>query len=171
VVSAIGHEVDVTLSDLAADVRAPTPSAAAELVVPDRKVILIGLGELRLRMRSALHAQIARAREEIDDLRDRLRPQRFVRRLDEKKQGMADLSDRLSRAFANRIGRDRLLLAEIRTALEGTSPLAVLARGYCIAEKDGKTVKSARELSREDHLRIRFTDGKSHVLVERVEHD
>ena len=59
---------------------------------------------------------------------------------------MADLSDRLSRAFTTRIERDRLLLAGMRTALEGTSPLAVLARGYCIAEKDGKTVKSARDI-------------------------
>jgi exodeoxyribonuclease VII large subunit len=171
VVSAIGHEVDVTLSDLAADVRAPTPSAAAELVVPDRKVLLIRLGELRTQMRSDLHARISRVREEIGDLRDRLRPQRFARKLEEKKQGTADLSDRLSRAFVTRIERDRLLLAEMKTALVGTSPLAVLARGYCIAEMDGKAVKSVENQSPGDRMRIRFADGKSHVLVERVDHD
>ncbi len=171
VVSAIGHEVDITLSDLAADVRAPTPSAAAELVVPDRKVLLIRLEELRIQMRSALLAHVSQAREEIGDLRDRLRPQRFVRRLEEKKQGTADLSDRLVRAWTNRIERERLTLAEIRTALEGTSPLAVLARGYCIAEKDGKTVKSAREISAGEGLGIRFADGKSYVIVERVDYD
>jgi exodeoxyribonuclease VII large subunit len=171
VVSAIGHEVDITLSDLAADIRAPTPSAAAELAVPDRKVLLLRLDELRILMRSGLLTHVTRAREEINDLRERLRPQRFVRKLEEKKQGTADLSDRLSRAFTNRIGRDRLLLSEMRTALEGTSPLAVLSRGYCIAEREGKTVKSAGKLSPGDRLRIRFSDGKSHVLVEKVDHD
>jgi exodeoxyribonuclease VII large subunit len=163
--------VDVTLSDLAADVRAPTPSAAAELVVPDRKVLLTSLDELAVQMRSALNAHITRAREDISDLRDRLRPQRFVRKLEEKKQGTADLSDRISRAFVTRIERDRLLLAEMRTALVGTSPLAVLARGYCIAEKDGKVVKSVENLLHGDRMRIRFADGKSHVLVERVDND
>lgn len=171
VVSAIGHEVDVTLSDLAADVRAPTPSAAAELVVPDRKALTVRLGEMETRIRSALLSRVARSSEEVSDLRDRLRPLRFIRKLEEKKQGVADLSDRIMRAFANRIERDRLALSGIGTALEGTSPLAVLARGYCIAEMDGKTVKTVRELSRGDHLGIRFTDGKGHVLVERVEHD
>jgi exodeoxyribonuclease VII large subunit len=171
VVSAIGHEVDITLSDLAADVRAPTPSAAAELVVPDRNVLLTRLDEMRIQMCSALYAHLTRAREEIGDLRDRLRPQRFVRKLEEKKQGTADLSDRLSRSFMTRIERDRLLLAEMRTALAGTSPLGVLARGYCIAEMKGKAVKSVENLSPGDRMRIRFADGKSHVLVERVDHD
>jgi exodeoxyribonuclease VII large subunit len=111
------------------------------------------------------------AREEIGDLRERLRPQRFVRKLEEKKQGTVDLSDRLSRSCMTRIERDRLILAEMKTALVGTSPLAVLARGYCIAEKDGKAVKSVENLSQGDRMRVRFADGKSHVLVERVDHD
>lgn len=171
VVSAIGHEVDVTLSDLAADVRAPTPSAAAELIVPDRNVLMVRLSEMEIQMRCALRARITGSHEEISDLRDRLRPQRLVRKIDEKKQGMADLSDRMSRAFTGRIERNRLSVVGFRAALEGTSPLAVLARGYCIAEKDGKTVKTVRDISPGDCLGIRFADGRSHVLVERVDHD
>ena len=80
VVSAIGHEVDVTLSDLAADLRAPTPSAAAELVVPDRLVLTARLQELRIQLNAALQARVAWAWDEISDLRDRLRPQRFFRK-------------------------------------------------------------------------------------------
>ena len=171
VVSAIGHEVDVTLADLVADVRAPTPSAAAELVVPDRNVLLIRLQEQKNRLGMVLQGRVARAREEVQGLRDRLRPQRFVRKIAERKQDTAEIAERLERAAGTRIERERLLLSEMRTALEGRSPLAVLARGYCVAEKDGKLLKSTRILSKDDRLKLRFYDGSSQVIVERVDHD
>ncbi len=171
VVSAIGHEVDVTLADLAADVRAPTPSAAAELVVPDRNVLTLRLQELRIRMDTALLGRVAWANDEIAGLRDRLRPQRFLRRLDERKTATADLADRLERGVRTRLERDRLLLAELRTALEARSPLAVLARGYCVAEKDGRVVRGTGAIRQEDRLKLRFCDGSSQVLVERVDYD
>ncbi|HUH78489.1 MAG TPA: exodeoxyribonuclease VII large subunit [Methanoregula sp.] len=171
VVSAVGHEVDVTLSDLAADVRAPTPSAAAELVVPDRKVLAARLGEMREELRSALGSRIIRALEEIAELRDRLRPQRFARKLDERRQAAADLSDRLSRAFAMRLERERLVLAGMKSALDAGSPLAVLSRGYVVAEKEGTIVRSVCDIREGDRMRVRFADGRSSVLVERVEHD
>lgn len=171
VVSAIGHEVDVTLADLAADVRAPTPSAAAELVVPDRNILRAQLAELRDLMGSALLGRVAWAKEEIGSLRDRLRPQRLVRRIGERQQYTADLADRLDRAFSTRLERERLLLGGLTSRLQGQSPLAVLARGYCVAEKDGRVVNSTGTLSENDRLRLRFADGSSRVIVERVEHD
>jgi exodeoxyribonuclease VII large subunit len=171
VVSAIGHEVDVTLSDLAADLRAPTPSAAAELVVPDRRVLIARLKELRSQMSAVLQGRIAWAREEISELRDRLRPQRFLRKLEERKQDTADLSDRLERSFSNRLERERLLLCEMKTALDSRSPRAVLARGYCVAEKNGVVVKRADTVARGDHMKIRFYDGSSQVIVERIDYE
>lgn len=171
VVSAIGHEVDVTLADLAADMRAATPSAAAELVVPDRKVLHEQLQELRCQMSGALLDRVERARVTITDLRDRLRPQRFFRKVDERKQATADFADRLERAFRTWTERERLLLSEIKTALEGRNPLAVLARGFCVAEKGENVVKSVHTIVEGDRIRIRFYDGRSHVIVERVEHD
>ena len=171
VVSAIGHEVDVTLSDLAADLRAATPSAAAELVVPDRMVLIARLKELKSQMSTALQGRVAWAREEVADLRDRLRPQRFCRKLEERKQTMADLSERLERAFSNRLERENLILAEMKTALDSRSPVAVLARGYCVAEKNGAIVRSADTIEKGDHMKIRFYDGSSQVIVERVDHE
>ena len=170
VVSAIGHEVDVTLSDLAADLRAATPSAAAELVVPDRKILNAQLKDLKNVMSSIIQTRIGREKEEIIELRVRLRPLRFVRRLEERKQNIADLSDRLERAFTIRLERERLLLAGLRTALEGRNPLAVLSRGYCMAEKSGKIVKSVSDLDKGDKINIRFYDGISDMTVEHVEH-
>ncbi|MGB9177462.1 MAG: exodeoxyribonuclease VII large subunit [Methanoregula sp.] len=171
VVSAIGHEVDVTLADLAADVRAPTPSAAAELVVPDRNILSLRLQELRVRMDSVLLGRVSWANEEITGLRDRLRPQRFLRRLDERKSATADLAERLLRGFSTLLEHDRLLLRELRAALDGRSPRAVLARGYCVAEKDGRIVRGAGDIRKEDRLKLRFYDGSSNVTVERVDHD
>jgi len=171
VVSAIGHEVDVTLADLAADMRAATPSAAAELVVPDKKELREWLRELICQMSVALVSRIERAQADVSDLRDRLRPQRFSRKLEEKKQNTVDLSDRLLRAVATRIERQHLTLAELKAVLEGRSPRAVLARGYCVAEKDGNVVKTISAIKKDDRIGIRFYDGRSSVCVERVEHD
>ncbi|MDD1685520.1 exodeoxyribonuclease VII large subunit [Methanoregula sp.] len=171
VVSAIGHEVDVTLADLAADMRAPTPSAAAELVVPDRNILRSQLAELRCRMSDALIERVAWVKEEITGLRDRLRPQRFLRKLDERKTDAADLAERLERGFSTRLERERLLLAGMRNALEGRSPRALLARGYCVVEKEGAVVRGVAGITPGDRMKIQFYDGSSLVNVERVDHD
>jgi exodeoxyribonuclease VII large subunit len=104
-------------------------------------------------------------------MRDRLRPQRFCRKLEERKQNIADLSERLERAFSNRLEREILILAEMKTALDSRSPVAVLARGYCVAEKNGAIVRSADTIEKGDHMKIRFYDGSSQVIVERVDHE
>lgn len=171
VVSAIGHEVDVTLSDLAADLRAATPSAAAELVVPDRLVLTVRLQELKSQLNASLQARVVWAQDEVSDLRDRLRPQRFCRKIEERKQNLADLSDRLERAFSNRLEHERLLLKEMNTALDSRNPLAVLARGYCVAEKQGVIVRSADAITKGDSMNIRFYNGSSLVTVEQVDHE
>jgi exodeoxyribonuclease VII large subunit len=171
VVSAIGHEVDVTLADLAADIRAPTPSAAAELVVPDRNVLCLQMQELRIRMDTALLGRVAWTKEEITGLWDRFRPQRFLRKIDERKTAVADLADRLERGLSTRLDRERLLLAGMRTSLESASPQAVLARGYCVAEKNGAVVKGVGAITLGDRMNLRFYDGNSLVNVERVDHD
>jgi len=171
VVSAIGHEVDITLSDLAADLRATTPSAAAELVVPDRMVLTARLQELKSRLNTALKDRVATAQDELCDLRDRLRPQRFYRKIEERKQNIVDLSDRLERSFSNRLVHERLILAEMITALDSRSPVAVLSRGFCVAEKNGAIVRSTGTIEKGDSMKIRFYDGSSQVVVERVDHE
>ena len=151
VVSAIGHEVDITLSDLAANLRASYPICRSRTGGTDRIVLTTRLQELKSLLNASLQSRVTWARDEISDLRDRLRPQ-GSRKLEERKQNIADFSDRLERAFSNRLGREHLLLAEIKTALESRNPLAVLARGYCVAEKQGEIVPSAgRHNQRRSH--------------------
>ena len=129
------------------------------------------LQEQKSQLNAALQARLTWAWDEISDLRDRLRPQRFLRKIEERKQYTADLSERLERALSNRLGRERLLLAQMRTALDSQNPVAVLARGYCVAEKQGRVVKSAGMVTKGDRMNIRFYDGSSQVTVEDVKHE
>lgn len=171
VISAIGHEVDVTLADLAADMRAPTPSAAAELAVPDRNILREGNTQLRCRMVTGLNNRLMHARGIVGDLRDRLRPQRFARRIGERRQAAADLADRFDRAVSVRIAKERDSLSGLQAALDAGSPLRILSKGYCVVEREGKIVRRVAGIVKDDRLDVRFIDGKSQVIVERVEHD
>jgi exodeoxyribonuclease VII large subunit len=171
VVAAIGHEVDVTLSDLAADVRAPTPSAAAELVVPERVQLQEILIKYRRQMITALVIRIERGYEEIRSLRERLHKRRFVRKIGEHKQDLSDSADRMLRSLSTRLDRERLKLAELRALLNGKNPLQLLSAGYCVAEKDNRILRSVTVIAAGDRLRLRFIDGNTDVRVEDVIYD
>ncbi|HOX34286.1 MAG TPA: exodeoxyribonuclease VII large subunit [Methanoregulaceae archaeon] len=170
VISAIGHEVDVTLADLAADMRAPTPSAAAELAVPDKSVLNEGLATLRCQLLAVLNGRLQRAKEITEDLRDRLRPLRILRKIHERKQDVAELAERSERAVRGRIGNNRLALSGLSAALDATSPLRILARGYGVVEREGHVVRSTEGIVQGERLLLRFVDGRVQVTVERVEH-
>jgi len=171
VVSAVGHEVDHVLADLAADRRAPTPSAAAELVVPDRAELAREIGDSLDRLRSSLGKKVRSCALLIEDLRLRLQPRRIQKRINELRELVAGHGEDLDRAIVAKIGRYRGELETERALLEGRSPLSILSRGYCIAEKGGRVVRSARELRREDRLRLRMSGGGAQARVEEVYHD
>jgi len=171
VVSAIGHEVDVTLCDLVADVRAPTPSAAAELCVPDRVTLREVYQSINAQLRSTILQRLDQTKWDLMDLRDRLRPRRFERKILERRQETADITDRINRAITVRIEHERLRLNQLRAILEGYNALALLQRGYCIAEKDGQMIKKVSELLRDEVINIRFIDGKCIVRVEDIKHE
>lgn len=171
VVAAIGHEVDVTLADLAADLRAPTPSAAAELVVPERIRLFENLQKYRQQLISALMTRSDRGFEEIRYLRERLHPRRFVRRIDGNKQDLSDTGERLIRSLQNRVIRERLVLAKHKAVLEGKNPLQLLSAGYCIAIKDRTVIRALAGITTGDRLSLRFIDGQARVYVEETTYD
>jgi exodeoxyribonuclease VII large subunit len=168
VVSAVGHEVDVTLADLVADVRALTPSEAAERVIPSAEELNATLRQLQRRLANNLRGRAAAARKHLDQLaRSRvLRNPRVLlldlsRRLDE-------LELRARRATERRlqVGNDRL--ASLAAHLESLSPLGVLARGYSVTTKTdtGHVVRSVEAVALGDRLSTRVSDG---VITSRVE--
>ncbi len=171
VISAVGHEVDTALCDFAADIRAPTPSAAAEHAVPERREVLRELAGFEERMRSLLIHRVAAAAGEVEDLRERIHPRRLSRRINERMQRLAEHEELLRRAAAGRVQRERAALAEVRASLGGQNPLAILERGYCIVEADGRIARSAASLSPGERLTIRMMDGRANAVVEEITYD
>lgn len=170
VVSAVGHEIDVTLADLAADVRALTPSEAAERVVPAIEEINARLWSLTERCLKAAHRQQRRNRERLESLRHRrpfLRPfarvQELARRIDEL-EARADRG--VQRNLAERNGHFQRLAGK----LQSLSPLSVLARGYSLTSDShtGKLLRSVRHAKPGQRLTTRLADGEVESVVERV---
>lgn len=128
VVSAIGHEVDITLADLASDFSASTPSHAAEQCVPDRRSEAENLVHLRRRMYLCLINYMETSQEELNEIRDRLSPSRLQREIGIKRQYLADLSDRLVHAGQGCRSRVSFLLIELKGRIEGKNPRYLLLR-------------------------------------------
>ncbi|MDA0587442.1 MAG: exodeoxyribonuclease VII large subunit [Planctomycetota bacterium] len=154
VVSAVGHEIDVSIADLVADVRALTPSEAGELVVPSREELSAGLASLRDRLVSRLRRKADRARLQLDALASRrvfTNPQQVIRQCSEQ---LDELSERMEAAARRRIERERQTLAQASGTLDALSPLGVLARGYSMTFlADREESDPAGKVSRRSLLR------------------
>lgn len=170
VVSAVGHEVDVTLSDFAADRRAPTPSAAAELVVPDRRELFLELKILSDRLFRAMEKTLRYAVQHLEDLRLRIMPRRFVRVLKDESTRLSEISDRLMRVIDAQLKHERLQLEQLKAQLEGANPRKPLAKGYGIIVKEGDIITRSYDLQPDDRISIHMEDGTVSARVEEVDH-
>ncbi|MBS3897018.1 exodeoxyribonuclease VII large subunit [Silanimonas sp.] len=167
VVAAIGHEVDVTLSDFAADLRAPTPSAAAELLVPDRVAMQARLAQARAQMTRQLDRQLERHRQRIDQLGLRLQATRPQQRLERQREQLVQLAARRDQALLGLLERRRARLRELGRGLHVSSPLATLERGYAILQRrDGQAVRRGSEIEAGEVLRARLAEGELCLRVE-----
>ncbi len=167
VVSAVGHETDYTISDMAADLRAPTPSAAAELVVPDAKELKWKVDSLRKEMVLAVQSRVSDCRSRLQKIENSMplrQPYEKVYQL----RMILDLNHKLiQRNIALRIRESRDRLRSLIVHLNSLSPLAVLARGYCIASdySSGKVIKSVKQVCRDGQVNIKFADGRAECKV------
>jgi exodeoxyribonuclease VII large subunit len=173
VISAIGHEIDVTLSDLVADVRALTPSEAAERIAPASDEMQARLEQYRRHLVNALRSRAVTARSRLDSLathrafrRPFERVQLLTRRLDE-------LGAAADRAIRGQVRDAHHRLDTLAASLESLSPLGVLSRGYSLTQRvsDGRLVRDARDLVPGDQLRTRFSHGEVLSRVEHIEPD
>lgn len=193
VISAVGHETDVTIADLVADVRAATPSHAAEQAVPDRRELALHLGRLVTRLREAARRRYRRERERLENLVRRPSLLRPTGHIDQKRQRLDHLVDRLGR-FPVRIGREQERVRYLRerlanlmerradrersrlekrlAQLDSLSPLGVLARGYSLAQDgDGRILTSYRQVEVGDRIYLRLAEGRLDCRVENVRPD
>lgn len=169
VISAVGHEPDVTISDYVADLRAATPSNAAELAVPDSDELRETFDSLGARIAGAVQQKTGRLRSALDDLASRgvmMSPTGFI---DRRRLVISNLCGRLSAAEESLLSGDRNRFTELAAKMDALSPLKVLARGYAIAMSgDGAAVKSAAELRQGELLKLMLSDGGAEVSVGRI---
>jgi len=163
VVSAVGHEVDFTIADFAADLRAPTPSAAAELIVPDRRELLGRLHGLRDSLRNLLLAKSVSRKEALGAVGKERLTRLLWQVLAEKRQLADEVRSGLEMRFSHLVALRKSELQAERQRLEAMSPLGVLSRGYCLFEKlpERTTVTRVGQLRRGDEGRVRFFDGSA----------
>lgn len=195
VISAVGHEPDVTIADFAADLRAPTPSGAAELAVPDRAEYALSVRTLDTRLRTAAHKQLQIRHQRLTALQERLELRTPAKYIAEKRLLLDQMADRLCAALPARLTREeqkltmlrqrllaagqgglhrrRLRFAQTVATLDAISPLRVLARGYAVATKGrrGAVVSDAAALKAGDTLHIRFAKGAANCRVTDTEEE
>ncbi len=170
VVCGVGHEVDVTIADLVADVRAPTPSAAAAEVLPDREALAQTLARDAARLRAGIERVLERARADLRTEQGALQVQAPTARLAAQRERLVRLARALAREARARSERGRAQLGAAAGRLESLSPLAVLGRGYAIARRarDGAIVRRAGEVAPGDALAIRVSEGEIEADVRAV---
>ena len=170
VVCGVGHEVDVSIADLTADLRAPTPSAAAELVAPDRQVLRRTLERDWRRLRQAVVWVLERCGARLARERDAVTMLAPSARLAAQRTRLRALARALSRAARVRLARERAGLGQRVARLQTLSPLAVLARGYALVRRarDGAIVRTAAQLEVGERLAVRVAEAELEASVEAV---
>ena len=160
IISAVGHETDTTISDYVADMRAPTPSAAAELAVYEYQALANYMDDRRLRLRKMLHQKVQLERMRMERYRLKMNYLHPNTRLQEQKQRSADLEQKLRMAMDQKLVFAKQKLAIRIERMKGLSPLAKLNQGFSyVALNNGTTMKSVQDVNENDELKIYVTDG------------
>ena len=162
IISAVGHETDFTIADFVADLRAPTPSAAAELAVPSCDELRIRIDGARARMTNAVKKAIERRREILK----RFAVKSPLDMINQRAMKLDNLHKNMVDYTGNNLTRLRARLAVAAGRLDALSPLAVMERGYSVTQKDGKTVMSVNDVATGDLIINKVKDGKIYSRVE-----
>ena len=166
VISAVGHEPDVTISDFVADLRAATPSNAAELAVPDQNEVAVWLRQMEGRLAQAMGRRLESARRDLDRavrcraLQD---PMTYV---DDKRMVLDYQREKLAAGLSQALNRERQRFGALASKLDALSPLKVLGRGYAIPRReDGSVVRSTGDVVPGDRVKLRVADGEINCQV------
>ena len=166
VISAVGHEPDVTISDYVADRRASTPSNAAEIAVPDASEQRQLLASASIRSAQAMDKRLRQIRSEIDNLRSRRVLRDAGAYLDDRRIELDHLRDKLGAVMESELGRKKHEQVRLAAALDAMSPLRVLTRGYAVAsDENGVILTSTSMIRKGSRLRLRLSDGSADCTV------
>ncbi len=160
IISAVGHETDFTICDFVADMRAPTPSAAAEIAVPDKRDLLMRIDSYNERLVKGLERKVERASEKLRNLEQRVDKRVLLERINALRESARVYGDKSSVLVSNKIAILRENLGKNAGKANALSPLATLDRGYSIAQnQSGKIIKSTSELKPGDSFKLTLSDG------------
>ena len=165
VISAVGHETDTTLSDYASDVRAATPSQAAELAVPETAALIRRIGECEMRLQKAVKSRLYYERERVERLGGFFlkRPPQVL--LAERRQRLDMAAEALDHGMRRALLEKQHAFQVAAEKLEMLNPLQVIRRGYSVVEKDGAAVRSVKKLAAGDGILVRLADGSFDAVV------
>lgn len=166
VISAVGHETDFTISDFVADLRAPTPSAGAELAVPDWREVMYALDKMLDSMTETIQNKISMSKYRLLSAQNILYAKSPLKRIEFYSKQTDFLSEKLARALDSTFERYKNLISRHAQQLDSLSPLKILAKGYCIATDEfGNTVDSVKMLRCGDSVSLRLTDGSAQCRI------
>lgn len=169
VISAVGHETDFTICDFVADMRAPTPSAAAELAVPDANELQYALSALKNRMFLNVSSGIADRRSRLEYLMSKGALKSPDEMLSNRSQRLDTVFSKMLSSYENRIGGKKVEFISAATALSKLDPMSVLMRGFAfVSDKNGKNVYSSQALAKGDKINVRFHDGSAVCEVKEI---
>jgi exodeoxyribonuclease VII large subunit len=164
VVSAVGHEVDFTIADFVADLRAATPSAAAEILVREKQALVESVEELQQRLVKNMRTEIGQARLRLQALGSKLKSPRD--RITDLRLRFDDWGERLQSAMSRSLERRKQKLQRLEDSLQALSPLQVLGRGYALVyQSNGTLLKSATQAKSGDKVSVRLSDGNIDTRV------
>ena len=166
IISAVGHETDFSISDFVADLRAPTPSAAAELAVADVYEVKKKISDYQDRLRMALIKKVEVMKLRYDKCMASAVFKEPLRKVNDNYLVLDNLLKRLEVAIKNKEEQEKNRYLKLVSKLDTLSPLKTLARGYTLTERQGKIIKSKNELQKGDIVDIRFTDGKKQAIID-----
>ena len=172
IISAVGHETDFTICDFAASLRAPTPSAAAELAVPDTDDIKRRLENVNIRNRNTIQNNLSRARQRLQSISKIGALSSPDRLLDERRMNLLYGSEKLQRQAEEILSKGRVRFAGVAEKLGALNPLGIISRGYSAVTTDaGEVIRSVTQLESGDMVKVRFSDGYAEAEVKRSVRD
>ncbi len=166
IISAVGHETDTTLADYAADLRTPTPSAAAEQATPDISVLYNACREMKVNLDSAVQKYLSDKGIRLSQISASLNLNSPSKQLENSMRSVNNLQDKLNKLIFARVKYETAAFDKYAAQLQALSPFNVLERGYTITTKHDKVVYSAAELSQGDRVEIRFKDSSCKAVIE-----
>lgn len=165
IISAVGHETDFSISDFVADLRAPTPSAAAELAVPNVADVKNSINVYENRYKNALRKKLELMRVRYTNCMSRKVFKEPVQKINEKRMLLDVQTNKIATSITNIVSKNKLKFEKVVAKLDALSPLKTLSRGYSITEKDGKIIKSVNDIKKGDIITLKYSDGSKNAEV------